>query len=139
MADIKVVIKSEQVTKFFNVTPNKMKGAFGQIATLLLDETEQAQILMYRQDSGPAKPPNSKYIRTFNLQASSERKIKDLSPFGFQAEWFTDLSYAQFVIGKISQQAPIHRGRWHSLERVIVIVDKKVRRITEKVLNKVFG
>jgi hypothetical protein len=138
MADIELDVKSEQVSKFLDVTPGKVKGVFGQVATLLLDVAEQAQILLYKQNSGPAKPPDSKYVRTFDLQASSERKIRNLSPFGFQAEWFTDLSYAPFVLGKVSQQAPIHRGRWKSLETVISILNRKVGPITKKILNKVF-
>ena len=62
----------------------------------------------------PAPPPNSRYIRTFQLKAN----IRTFSPK--RGEWHTDnfTSYAVWVLKELWQVA-IHLGRWWTTEDVV--------------------
>lgn len=138
MSSVKTEADSSEVTSFLKGIPAKVEKGFRILAEQSLDVTENAQILAYGQNSSPPKPAGSTYTRTFKLRASSKRKIRNVSSTGFTAEWFTNLSYAPFVLGTVSQQVPLHRGRWKSVENVIAIVDNAIGTTTDKTMNKVF-
>ena len=54
------------------------------------------------------------------------RVIRKVTARVIDAEWFTVLDYAPFVLGQASDQALIHRGRWKSLEQVVKEVDQQI-------------
>jgi hypothetical protein len=98
----------------------------------LLDEIELTQIQSYLSGSMPAPPPGSTYKRTFTLRGSSRRKVKRVTSRVIDAEWFTNLDYAPFVIGELADQAKVHQGRWKSLEEVVKKVEGKIPDIYEE-------
>ncbi len=138
MSSIRMKADSSEVVSFLKETSAKVEKGFRTMAEQSLDITENAQILAYGQNSRPPKPAGSKYIRTFKLWASSKRRIRNVSSAGFTAEWYTNLVYAPFVLGTVSQQAPFHRGRWKSIEAVIAIVNNAIGTMIDKTVSKVF-
>lgn len=137
MSSIRIKTDSSEVDSFLKMTPGKIGKGLKTMAKQSLDVTENAQILAYGQNSGPPKPAGSTHTRTFKLKASSKRKLR-VSNSGYTTKWFTDLSYAPSVLGKVSQQAPFNRGRWESIEHVTATVDKKLEANTDKIMSKVF-
>ena len=78
---------------------------------------ENEQILAYGADSNPARPPGSRYVRTFDLQSASETERTGTKLPDISGVWRVNLSKARYgekVLGTRQQQAPIHRGRWKS-------------------------
>ena len=98
----------------------------------LLEFIDQAQAKAYTQDSNPAKPSNSRYIRTFNLQNSTEK----VHVSRFEGEWVSDIEYAHYVLGSKSEQAPIHVGRWKSKEMVIQETISNAPRIINELIGR---
>jgi len=105
----------------------------------LLKRAEDATLItQYTQTARPAKPTGSDYIRTFKLQRSSERRIVH-RPLPVEGLWEAKIRYASQVIGLAADQAPIHAGRWPSLELAIREVnanaqkdfDEEVERLTK--------
>jgi hypothetical protein len=81
----------------------------------MLTFIENSQIKAYTANARPSLPEGSDYIRTFELQESSE-KIHQSS--ALEGVWKSDLDHAKYVIGQENEQAPIHQGRWKSIEVV---------------------
>lgn len=93
-------------------------------------------IKKYTQNSGPAKPSGSTYIRTFKLKKNARRKItKHILPV--EGEWLAQAKYASFVIGLANQQALIHSGRWPALELAINDVNSNISNDFDKAMKKV--
>lgn len=84
-------------------------------------------ITQYTQTAKPAKPTGSDYIRTFRLQRSSERRITHRA-LPVEGIWEAKVKYASQVIGLAKDQAPIHAGRWPSLELAINQVNTNVQK-----------
>ena len=104
----------------------------------LLDLVEGTQILKYSTSAFPAPPPGSTYTRTFALQGASEtRRISAKLPM-ISGEWSANeakAKHAKYVLGKKSQQAKIHRGRWMPTEDVEASVKAKAPAIVERNLR----
>lgn len=104
----------EQAIVALDILNNEMLEAVDDSIDDLLTFVDNAQAKRYTQDSDPAKPPLSRYERTFDLQNSTEK----VHAVKFQGEWIADIEYAEYVLGPQGEQAPIHRGRWKSREVV---------------------
>jgi hypothetical protein len=91
------------------VVQEEAEESFGVIGDDLLDE------LRYY----PAPPPNSTYVRTFELRNGMKVGFSRTSE-GAQVEARNDVRHAKPVVGSFAQdvsaagafQAAIHRGRW---------------------------
>lgn len=92
----------------------------------LLTFIDNSQAKAYTQDANPEKPPGSRYVRTFDLQNTTE-KVHVLK---FEGEWVSDIDYSLDVLGTSSEQAPIHRGRWKSKE----IVEQEAATIAPEII-----
>lgn len=96
----------------------------------LLDFVEKAQVHAYTSSASPAQPPGSTYERTFTLRRSSKKRRTGR----FSGIWETDegiASYDRYVIGKRSEQANIHRGRWKSTQEVEQELEREAPKIIE--------
>jgi hypothetical protein len=114
------------------------RATVGTVNRLTARAEDATQITQYTQTARPNKPTGSDYMRTFQLQRSSERRIiRDTLPV--EGIWEAKTQYASMVIGLAAQQAPIHAGRWPALELAINQVnanaqkdfDKEVERLTK--------
>lgn len=108
---------------------NTIRRAFDRI-------DKSTRIREYTQNSKPAKPEGSTYIRTFNLQKSARRRITKRKLPGVEGEWKAEIRYASYVIGLASQQAEIHKGRWNFLEQAINNVNLEVGNDFDKEMKK---
>lgn len=104
----------------------------------ILDLVENSQIKSYTAGGNPARPSGSTYVRTFTLQAASEkertgRKLPDISGVWRANEG--KARYAPYVLGSRAEQAPVHRGRWKALEDVVKEVEERGPEIIKEQLN----
>jgi len=100
------------------------------------------QILTYTASTKPTRPAGSTYTRTFRLKSSSRRKMAVVTGTGVKGEWWSadDVApYNRYVIGKTSQQATIHAGRWKSIEQVIEVIIPKIAKHAAKLVRKRVG
>lgn len=101
----------------------------------LLELTANTQILKYSASAFPTPPPGSTYTRTFTLQSASETRRTSTKLPVISGEWSANegkAKHARFVLGKRSQQARIHRGRWKSQEEV----EKEVKGAAQAIIKK---
>ena len=106
----------------------------------ILVAAELVQVASYLKTSNPPQPAGSDYTRTFTLRRSSKTRRKGRRFPVLSGQWFTDpgiAPYADEVIGPRSEQKPIHRGRWKSLEEIQAKVDELAAAITEEKLNEI--
>lgn len=132
MIAISASIGERQVEAALDETSQGIEGKLSNVVDRLLNVIEATQIGAYTENASPAKPAGSAYERTFELKRSS-RKIH---PTGsLRGEWRTDLAYARFVLGRQSEQAAIHRGRWKSVEEV----EQQVEQIGPDIIREEFA
>lgn len=104
----------------------------------ILDLVENSQIKSYTAGGNPTRPSGSTYVRTFTLQAASEKertgsKLPDISGVWRANEG--KARYAPYVLGSRAEQAPVHQGRWKALEDVIAEVEEKAPGIIREQLR----
>lgn len=102
----------------------------------LLTEVENTQILKYTASAFPTSRPS--YDRTFRLQSASVTRRTSTKLPTISGVWSADEAKApaaRFVLGKKSQQARIHRGRWKSTEEVEAAVKGKAPGIIQEHLR----
>lgn len=134
--ELKLEIHSEAVIASLERYPEETRAGLREGIEEILTVIEDAQIKAYTKGDKPGLPAGSTYDRTFDLRDSSQRKIVTFTGSEFEAMWYTDLSYAPFVIGQLEDQAAIHRGRWKPLEEVKQEAEQKAGPILEKHLPK---
>lgn len=139
LIDVEVEIDPKSAKKLKKESIKNIELATVRTVDRLTARAEDATLItQYTQTAQPARPLGSDYIRTFKLQRSSERRItrKTLPVEGI---WEAKIRYASQVIGLAADQAPIHAGRWPSLELTINAVnanaqkdfDEEVERLTK--------
>jgi hypothetical protein len=111
---LNISIGLEQATAAINGTSETIIDALDEAVDDLLGLIEATQIQRYTQDQYPTKPSGSDYERTFTLRDSSKKRRSTR----LAGEWYTELSYAPFVLGSMSEQATIHKDRWLPTETV---------------------
>lgn len=137
---LEIDIDLTEVDELLRQYPREIEAALNDIIDELIGKVEQTQILKYTADAFPAQPPGSDYERTFTLQrASKKRKTRTALP-RIEAEWFVDevtADYGDVVLGETEDQAPIHRGRWKSLEEVAREVERQAPDVIEVRLGEI--
>lgn len=126
----------QEVEHFAEQSESKLKATFEDILNDLLKAIENIQATSYTINSNPTQPPATTYQRTMNLASAS--KILINSPDS--GEWYIDesvASYGPYVIGKVVDQAPIHRGRWKSLEDIKARAEEIAPGIARKRLEQI--
>lgn len=139
LINVEVEIDPKSAQKLQKRSTKEIERATVRTVERLTERAENATLIrQYTQTAKPAKPLGSDYIRTFRLQKSSERRIvRDTFPV--EGSWEAKTEYASRVIGLAKDQAPIHAGRWPSLELAINEVnvnaqkdfDEEVKRLTK--------
>lgn len=134
---IRFEIDEKSLADFQRATEKQIEQAAAMTVFALAQLVGDKSLLtQYTQNSKPAKPTGSTYIRTFNLQRSSQtRLVRDTMPV--EASWEAKTEYASYVIGKTDQQAAIHSGRWPNLEYTIKEVEKEAPKIFDESMRKV--
>jgi hypothetical protein len=105
----------------------------------ILEFAGTVQVKSYTASSNPAPPPASTYTRTFALQSAFKTQVTSTQLPTISGEWSVDetiANYAPFVVGRKSQQAKIHRGRWKSVEETTAIVKGRAQVIIKKHLKE---
>lgn len=86
------------------------------LAELAVPTKEVLDLLKERLQKYPPPPPNSTYTRTGNLGNSWEQVIV-LSGNALTAKVQSLIGYGQWVQDQI-KQAPVHQGRWQTIQSV---------------------
>lgn len=140
LIDVDVEIDTKSAKKLQKQSTEEIERATVRTADRLTERVEDTTLItQYTQSAKPAKPLGSSYVRTFRLQRSSERRIIS-NTFPVEGSWEAKTEYASRVIGLAKNQAPIHAGRWPSLELAIAQVnasaqkdfDEEIERLTKK-------
>lgn len=133
--DIQIIVDEDDV-KALAKTPDKIEAAAVRMTERLLGKVEDATLITkYTQTARPNKPAGSTYVRTFLMQRSSKKQITR-NVFPIEGAWQAKTAYASFVIGKASEQAAIHSGRWPVLELAINQVNVLAPKIWDEELSK---
>lgn len=134
---LEIEVDKRSLARWKKASQKDIEQAAVQTTLILLDKLEDATLIRrYTQNSRPAKPTNSTYVRTFNLQDSSSKQlIRDTLPV--EGEWRADVEYASYVIGTVDQQADIHIGRWPSLELGMNNVEVNANKVFTEEMDKV--
>jgi len=74
------------------------------------------RIMTYTLSGNPHQPSGSTYRRTFALSRSYKFEILRNRWPVITSQWKAVAKHAKYVIGKLKQQARIHRNRWRDLE-----------------------
>ena len=128
LIDLEFELDPKSVKTLQEQSAKNIEEATVGTVTRLLERVEDATLItQYTQTPRPSKPTGSTYIRKFRLQRSSQKRIiRDKLPV--EGAWEAKTEYASFVIGLAQDQAPIHRGRWPSLELAINNVNTNISR-----------
>jgi hypothetical protein len=105
----------------------------------LLKMVGQAQILSYTSTGNPSQPPGTRYVRKFTLKGSNETERTSRNLPEISGVWRANegkAKHAKYVLGPQTEQAPIHRGRWKSLEQVGNEVQEKAPGVIEEKLRQ---
>ena len=141
MADVLSVefeIDKSQFAKFKKQTVGVTELATAITIRKALDHVERATLIKnYTQNSKPAKPEGSTYIRTFRMQQSSRKEMTSTKFPAIEGRWEAKIKYASYVIGPISAQAEIHKNRWPALEAAITFADQNISIDFNKAMKKV--
>lgn len=81
----------------------------------ILDLVEGIQAGTYTPTGKPPPPAGSTYERTMTLQKASKKEMISEQLPNIEGRWYIDeliASYGDYVLGKRSRQARVHRGRW---------------------------
>lgn len=128
---IPMVEVQRAITKEVSRVEAKLNAARDEI----LEFAGQVQILKYTASAFPAPPPGSTYTRTFALQNAFETRVTSTKLPTISGEYSVNeakAKHASFVVGKKSQQAKMHRGRWKSQEEV----EKEVKGAAQVIIKK---
>ena len=133
--DIEIIVDKDDIEEIKKI-PGKIENAAVRMTARFINIIEDATLVtQYTQNSKPAKPAGSTYIRRFQLQRSSKKRlIRDKFPI--EGTWEAKTKYASFVIGLASEQAAIHSGRWPALELAINNVNVSAPKIWDEEMNK---
>ena len=82
----------------------------------------------------PAPPPTSTYVRTELLGRSIGTEVKSLGA-AIVGTIGTPTVYAPFVISK-GEQAKVHRGRWWTLQQVVIDASDEILGFFQAALQK---
>lgn len=140
MSDIYIEIDQAQLDRFTNGLEDGAEDAINEALDDILVATELVQAASYLRTSNPGLPAGSTYRRTFRLRESSRTKRGSRKLPQITGSWFTDpgvAPYADEVIGPRSEQKPIHRGRWKSLEDIQAKIDELAPAIMEEKLDAI--
>ena len=135
--DLDISVGLEEAFVVIDSVSDEVVEVLSESVDDLLGLVEETQIHKYTQEQYPSKPSGSTYVRTFTLRSSS-RKHRTGPMSG---EWYADTEqapYAPDVIGTLSEQADIHRGRWLATEQVEAVVIDKAPAVIAARLEKRF-
>lgn len=132
-------------TSELEVLMRRLPKAFEVASRDVVEETMEAgakrQVETYTANSRPKQPEGTPYKRTFDLQRTSKQRLISSSKTQVKGEWSVgggmDVDYAPFVVGTESQQAGIHKGRWHSADDSADFMERDGTRRMVKAASKV--
>ncbi len=136
---IEVGINIGQFQKSTNLAQKEIIRRLVSATDKILDLIEATQIKKYTSAGEPDRPTGSKYERTFTLRDSSKKKITSRRLPEVEGLWWSEMHeapYNKYVIGPRSEQAPVHRDRWKSIEEVVIEVDARASQIIREELNE---
>lgn len=136
MYDVIIQIDQKSVDATAQAATDRLEAALVRGVERLLTIAEEAQATSYTASSNPDR---LNYERTFTLQSASETEMLSTRLPEISGEWRINegvASYGRYVLGKRSEQAPIHRDRWKSEEEVEAIVESKQNDVINEELNR---
>lgn len=111
-----------------------------QLKDYLLDLSKPTQaaldLLKARMQVYPAPPPNSKYVRTYNLKNSWQTTV--ILSGTTLGKLSTNIPYAPYVVDG-ADQAGIHQGRWQTIQQVATEEEANIAVIYERELERVIN
>lgn len=111
----------------------------GDVGTWALPVMNKAVLYVHGQvPPYPSPPPTSTYRRTGTLGRSISTRVASLSGNEVAGYIGTATVYAPYVIDE-DRQAWMHRGRWWTLQQVVLNAADGVRRIFETEVRKLIG
>ncbi len=136
MYDVAISIDQKSVEAVARAATDRLEAALVRGVERLLTIAEEAQATSY---TASGNPDRLAYERTFRLKSASETEMLSTHLPEISGEWRINegiASYGRYVLGKRSEQAPIHRDRWLSEEDVEAIVESKQDEVINEEMNR---
>ena len=133
MLTIKVKVQKSDVKRELRQIRGRITLALNNARDKALVAVALTQVESYGTDSRPAKPQGSTYTRTGKLRRGGRKKVTSTRLPDISGEFYTEgVPYDKYVVGKLSEQAAIHKGRWLSLEEQ----EETGQRVSENIVKK---